>query len=106
MVGPSLPINTQCRFQHVFYDHITPQQQLERLHHYSSRHPNVSKEDAMNLLHTPKPTHFDSTTWSKAQAMNPNPAEYAPVLLSGAEAIHARLVNQQSKVQMFDKVSH
>lgn len=103
MVGSTLPINTLCRFQHVFYDPITPQQQLERLHHYTSRHPNVSKEEAMSLLHTPKPTHFDSVTWSKAQAMNPNPAEFVPVLLSGAEAIHSRLVSQQTKVELYDK---
>lgn len=57
----------------------------------------------MSFLHTPKPTHFDSMTWSKAQAMNPNPTEFVPVLLSGAEAIHSRLVYQQSKVELYDK---
>ena len=102
MVGTSLPINTQCRFQHVFYDPITPQHQMERLHHYSSRHPNVSKEDAISLLHTPKPTHFDTLTWTKAQAMNPSSSEFIPVLLSGAEALHGRLVHQQSKVELYD----
>jgi hypothetical protein len=103
MVGSTLPINTQCRFQHVFYDRISPQQQLERLHHYTSLHPNMSKEEAMSLVHTPKPTHFDSMTWSKAQAMNPNPTEFVPVLLSGAEAIRSRLVYQQSQVDLYDK---
>jgi len=49
----------------------------------------------------PKPAYIDPDTWARAQALNPDPNEYAPTLLSGAEALHSRLVTQQAKAQYY-----
>ena len=75
---------SQCRFQHVFYDPMTPEQRQQRLVN-APHHP------------PPRPPHVDARTWADAVARNPDPLEYAPVVAVGAEALAARLSAQHQR---------
>ncbi len=89
---PQATTNDQCRFQHIFYDRMTPTQKTESISFHST-----------TTGHYPqKPNHIPLSTWNTALSRNPDSTEYIPVLITSAEGLHSRLVSQQQKMNQFE----
>ncbi len=80
--------NATCRFQHIFYDRMTPSQKTEKI------------SLGITTGHYPqKPNHVPLDVWNQALSRNPDHNEFIPVLITSAEGLHSRLVSQQSKMK-------
>jgi len=106
-VAAAAPVtNPQCRFQHIFYDEMTPEQQRMLLQSQNNNYNNNNNSNPQSSLlsannyNSMKPPHMDADTWSKAMARNPDPDNLIPVPIVGAEALHGRIASQQSKATM------
>jgi hypothetical protein len=86
---PATATNTTCRFQHIFYDLMTPAQRMEKISLGIGNYPQ-------------KPHHIPIEVWNQALSQNPNPDEYIPVLITSAEGLHSRLVSQQTKMKLLN----
>mmetsp|Transcript_8486 Transcript_8486/g.12738 ORF Transcript_8486/g.12738 Transcript_8486/m.12738 type:complete len:426 (+) Transcript_8486:150-1427(+) len=87
--APQQALNATCRFQHIFYDAMTPAQKMEKMSLGTGNYPQ-------------KPQHIPNDVWNQALSQNPNAEEYIPVLITSASGLHSRLVSQQSKMALLE----
>ena len=76
-----------CRFRHIFYDPMGPEERHLRMLHGPHHQP-------------ARPMHVDSRVWADAVAGNPDPEQYVPVCVVGSEALATRLASQQEKARV------
>mmetsp|Transcript_19283 Transcript_19283/g.46569 ORF Transcript_19283/g.46569 Transcript_19283/m.46569 type:complete len:489 (+) Transcript_19283:340-1806(+) len=90
-----------ARFVCVVYNQLTPQQrQLQWLHSSSSSGITGSSSPSVTtLIDIPRPQQISDRDWKEALVNNPDPLNYVPQALVGAQALEARKVWQQDEAK-------
>jgi Nucleoporin complex subunit 54 len=90
-ITPSTSSNAKNNFVSIVYNDVDQEQrQLQWLH-------GMGANGQVMAIAPPKPPQVSEEEWYKAVAHNPDPMNYMPVALVGADALNARLVWQQER---------
>jgi Nucleoporin complex subunit 54 len=96
-VTPSTPSDAKKNFVSIVYNDMTQEQrQLQWLH-------GMGSSGNVMPMAPPKPPQVSEEDWYKAVVHNPDPMNYMPVALVGADALSARLAWQQERASQLAK---
>jgi Nucleoporin complex subunit 54 len=98
-VAPNTSLEAKKNFVAIVYNDVTQEQRQMQWLHGMGSYGNVIP------MAPPKPPQVSEEDWHTAVALNPDPMNYMPVALVGADALSARLLCQQDTASQLAKAA-